>query len=160
MFKHLVGTLACVSAFVLSANAIAIGTEVIPSQAATANATPSSAANQRISALAQVQSVRSTSVIKIDPSAFFSNVININFKSYHLTFLKGGGEVVDSNNWTWTGAAQDGTGEAVVACTQGTVVGSFRYQQTLLRLEQTSAGEYLLLDLDQEIHKPTRGDHL
>lgn len=136
-------------------NAMADGTELVLNPATAAPMAKSMETTRRINSLARERTFKAATVVKIDRTAFLSNV---NFKNHHFKFLKNGGEVTDAGNWSWAGLADDGMGDAVITSYQGTLVGSFHYHGELLRLEQTASGEYLLVELDESKGRPTGDD--
>ena len=137
---------------------MATGSELIVNQASPAESPKSPVTLQRIKSLSQEPSFKGATIVKVDSTAFLSNVVNVNFRTYHFKFLKTGGEVTDANNWSWTGKADDGVGDAVVTLYKGILVASFHYHGAMLHLDQTASGEYLLEELEEKNGKPTGDD--
>lgn len=158
MLIQILKRLTFVAAVAISSNAMAAGSEFILSEVNSANAPKTTAALQRIKSLSEQHSFKSASIVKIDKNAFLTSVVNINFKNYHFKFLKNGGEVNDSDNWFWTGKADDGIGRAIVTSYKGTLAASFHYHGALLNLDEPAPGEYLLEELDEKDGKPTGDD--
>ena len=142
----------------IAGNAFASGSELIGSPTNLTSHAKSASAVQRTNALAKEKNFKNVTLVDINRNAFQSNIVNINFKGYHFQYIKTGGETTDAQNWSWTGNADHGIGDAVVTSYQGTLVGSFHYQGQLLNLEQTGPDEYMLEELGERNGKPTGED--
>ena len=86
--------------------------------------------------------------VTVDRSAFLHSVVDIDIDGHHLRYDKDGGTVTDKSNWYWTGHPENGIGDAVVTSYKDTLVAAFHCDGVLLRLQQTAADEYLLIEVD------------
>jgi hypothetical protein len=142
----------------IAGNAFASGSELIVNPTNLTTHAKSAAAMQRTNVLASQKNFKNATLVDINLDAFQSNIVNIDFKGYHFQYIKTGGEATDAQNWSWTGNADHGIGDAVVTSYQGTLIGSFHYQGQLLNLEQTGPNEYMLEELGERNGKPTGQD--
>jgi len=108
------------------------------------------AQSQRLMRLQKLPTTRSVRIVRIHWNAFSDNQVGVSLpRQKALTFLKSGGEMRDSRDFTWAGISEDEQrGGTTLVVRNGEITGSISTPEGLYRISPLGGGVHALVEVD------------